>query len=295
MVDLSPLAKAANNLLEVLRNQASGQGWPSGWGGNTQGKPPRVPEGHTGLAPEIPVEEGDWVPPEGVEDGSLPPGHAVDQDKKGTVVPLKEATLKLNEAVCNLTQVLAKANPPPAAKPKKPQYSAAILTPESQQALLKAFPGVHPNVIAHHMTLAFGPNDQELAKLQEHVNQNGGGMKLRVKGHHQDEHGQAVSIEAINPITGQPMTTKGGPLHITISHNGGSDPGPDGKPVKRVHPTLKDEKGKPVAINAAYSNHLVSNTPGTPVNGLELDANIAHVMPDNSEVPLSPQAKPVPA
>jgi hypothetical protein len=195
----------------------------------------------------------------------------------------------LHKAAKQLEQVLAKANPPPAPKVVKPQYSAAILTPESQAALLKAFPGVHPNVIAHHMTLAFGPKDDQLQKLQDHVNKNGGAMKLRVKAHHQDEHGQAVSIEAVNPVTGQPLTANGGPLHITISHNGGSKPGPDGKPIKNVHPTLLDAKGKPVPINAAYSNHLVQNVPGTPVDGMELDANIGHVMPDNSEVLLQPK------
>lgn len=69
----------------------------------------------------------------------------------------------------------------------------AVLTPESQKALLAAFPPVHPDVKAHHLTMAYDP---EPAVLERFARMEGQTIKMRVLGHAQDERGQAVAVYA---------------------------------------------------------------------------------------------------
>ena len=51
----------------------------------------------------------------------------------------------------------------------------AVLTPESQRRLLRAVPPVHPVVYAHHVTMAFNPDEATLARYQPMA-----GQRLRV-------------------------------------------------------------------------------------------------------------------
>lgn len=85
-------------------------------------------------------------------------------------------------------------------------YAGAFLPEESRAALLSAFPAKHPKVLAHHMTIAFKPTEDEIAGLPL-----GQLIKLRVVGHAADEYGQAVAVEPVGVVS------KNAAPHITIS------------------------------------------------------------------------------
>lgn len=88
-----------------------------------------------------------------------------------------------------------------------PTYSAVFLTPESKQALLKAFPAIHPKVFAHHATLMFRPSPGHLATLEV-----GRRVDVEVYGYASDERGQAVAVrlpDDVNCANDNP--------HVTIS------------------------------------------------------------------------------
>lgn len=71
------------------------------------------------------------------------------------------------------------------------QIVMVVLTPESQKRLLDAFPPVHPDVKAHHMTAAYDPEPWKLERYQSLV---GKPVNLTVIGYSQDEKGQAVAV-----------------------------------------------------------------------------------------------------
>lgn len=85
-------------------------------------------------------------------------------------------------------------------------YAGAFLPEESRATLLSAFPALHPKVLAHHMTIAFKPSEEEISGLPL-----GQLIKLRVIGHAKDEYGQAVAVEPMGVIS------KNAIPHITIS------------------------------------------------------------------------------
>lgn len=67
----------------------------------------------------------------------------------------------------------------------------AVLTPESSEKLLRTFPPIHPNVKAHHMTVAYKPNQMFFDRYKRMEGQT---LKMRVLGHAADERGQAVVV-----------------------------------------------------------------------------------------------------
>ena len=85
-------------------------------------------------------------------------------------------------------------------------YAGAFLPEESRAALLSAFPAKHPKVLAHHMTIAFKPTDDEIAALPL-----GQLIKLRVVGYAEDEYGQAIAAEPVGVVS------KNAIPHVTIS------------------------------------------------------------------------------
>ena len=85
-------------------------------------------------------------------------------------------------------------------------YAGAFLPEESRAALISAFPPKHPKVLAHHMTIAFKPSDEEMDMLPL-----GQLIKLRVVGHAVDGFGQAVVVEPVGVVS------KNAVPHITIS------------------------------------------------------------------------------
>lgn len=71
---------------------------------------------------------------------------------------------------------------------------SAVLTPESQKLLLERVPPRHPDVKAHHMTIAFDPPLERFAHYYRQAV--GKIMPIRVVGIAEDEQGQAVRVEA---------------------------------------------------------------------------------------------------
>ena len=96
-------------------------------------------------------------------------------------------------------------------------YIAFELSAESRAELLKHFPPKYPDVIAHHITYAFGvPKDSELPENPEHV---------EVVGYADDGKSLEALVVAINGSTERP---DGKVYHITWS----LDRGQGRKPVQ---------------------------------------------------------------
>ena len=70
---------------------------------------------------------------------------------------------------------------------------SAVLTPESQRRLLEMVPPVHPVVYAHHVTLAYKPDD---ATLAEFAPLEGKRLWIPVVGVAEDDKAQAVLVGA---------------------------------------------------------------------------------------------------
>lgn len=85
-------------------------------------------------------------------------------------------------------------------------YSGAFLPEESRSALLAAFPAKHPKILAHHMTIAFKPSDDDVQSLPL-----GQLIKLSVVGYAEDEFGQAVVVQPHG------VASRNAIPHITIS------------------------------------------------------------------------------
>lgn len=78
----------------------------------------------------------------------------------------------------------------------KPIYTAIFLDEESRQALLKAFPPVHPKVFAHHVTLAFKPTPVLVKVFEQYL---GHEVAFDVVGVTADVMGQAVKVSVPKP------------------------------------------------------------------------------------------------
>lgn len=114
-------------------------------------------------------------------------------------------------------------------------YSAIFLTPDSHGALLswwRSFVGtpLHPNVFAHHMTLAYNPSEKQRAQTPVGIV-----VQVRVAGYAQDEFGQAVIV-----------TSKGGPVslnkhpHVTVATAIGVEPFYSNELLSRGWTEVKD-------------------------------------------------------
>lgn len=88
----------------------------------------------------------------------------------------------------------------------------AVLTEASHRALLEAYPPVHENVYAHHLTMAY---DAPLGVHARFAKLEGRTLKFMVLGVAQDERGQAVVVygHSTNPVP-----------HVTISTASGTPP-----------------------------------------------------------------------
>lgn len=78
----------------------------------------------------------------------------------------------------------------------KPIYTAIFLDDISKDALLKAFPPIHPKVFGHHVTLAFKPSPEAIkayAPLLGHE------VAVEVIGVAADDKGQAVKVQVPKP------------------------------------------------------------------------------------------------
>ena len=92
---------------------------------------------------------------------------------------------------------------------QKVNYSAVVLTDDSKEILLSKVTPLHPDVIAHHMTINLGELSPENKKFI------GKEVKLRVINSASDDKVQAVGVEQIGE---QPKSKNSFP-HITISVN----------------------------------------------------------------------------
>lgn len=72
-------------------------------------------------------------------------------------------------------------------------FVSAVLTPDSQRRLLEAVPPVHPRVYAHHVTMAFKPEPEVLAKYQQMAGQR---VRIPVTAYAVDDKAQAVLVGA---------------------------------------------------------------------------------------------------
>jgi hypothetical protein len=103
------------------------------------------------------------------------------------------------------------------------EYLSAKLTPMARQKLLRAFPAIHKDLRADHMTVWYDPPDHILEQLEPLI---GKKVRLKVVGYAEDDKGQAVAIDTRLP-------TKGRIPHVTVSVGGG--------------------------VKAVYSNNLLAN------------------------------------
>ena len=88
----------------------------------------------------------------------------------------------------------------------------AVLTPKSQRKLLQMVPPVHPNIYAHHVTMAFNPDLETLARYQPMEGQR---VRIPVVAVAVDDKAQAVLVGA---------ESENEYAHITISTADGVGP-----------------------------------------------------------------------
>ena len=96
----------------------------------------------------------------------------------------------------------------------KTLYWAVKLDSSSVAKLLSKLPPIHPNVYAHHITLAFRPNEMEEELWSS---RHGESVTLTVDKFAFDESGQAVIVGGID-------RSRGGIPHVTISCANGVKP-----------------------------------------------------------------------
>lgn len=82
----------------------------------------------------------------------------------------------------------------------KPIYTAIFLTEEAKEALLKAFPPLHPKIFGHHVTLAFHKTKPEMAKVFDPYLEQV--VEFEVVGTASDDKGQAVKVTVPDPYPG---------------------------------------------------------------------------------------------
>lgn len=88
-----------------------------------------------------------------------------------------------------------------------------ILDGSSRAQLLSSFPPMHPNVFAHHITVAFKPSVEQAARLAEEC---GREVDINIAGEASDENCQAVLVSGVDSNNKMP--------HITISCADGVKP-----------------------------------------------------------------------
>jgi Fungal tRNA ligase phosphodiesterase domain len=73
------------------------------------------------------------------------------------------------------------------------KFVSAVLTPQSRVRLLQTVPPIHPVVHAHHVTMAFNPDPETLARYEAMV---GKRVQIAVVAVSADQYGQAVLVGA---------------------------------------------------------------------------------------------------
>ena len=94
---------------------------------------------------------------------------------------------------------------------QKPIYTAIFLTEEAKEALLRAFPPLHPKVAGHHVTLVFKPGPEMIKAFEPYLEKE---VEFEVVGVASDDKGQAVKVTLPAPYPG---LNPGQLHHITIS------------------------------------------------------------------------------
>ncbi len=94
---------------------------------------------------------------------------------------------------------------------KPPVYLGAFLTDASRAALLAAYPAIHANVHAGHMTIRFRPSNLEVENAPI-----GRVVRLQVLAVYHDERGQVALVTGV--------VSKNDDEHVTISCAGGVSP-----------------------------------------------------------------------
>jgi len=95
--------------------------------------------------------------------------------------------------------------------PNKPVYTAIFLDEGSKEALLKAFPPLHPKVFGHHVTLVFKPNPAMVQAFDPYLEKE---VEFEVVGEASDALGQAVKVALPAPY---PDLNPEQLHHVTIS------------------------------------------------------------------------------
>lgn len=93
----------------------------------------------------------------------------------------------------------------------KPVYTAILLDEGSKEALLKAFPPLHPKVFGHHVTLVFKPNSAMVQAFEPYLEKE---VEFEVVGEASDALGQAVKVALPAPY---PELNPAQMHHVTIS------------------------------------------------------------------------------
>ena len=84
--------------------------------------------------------------------------------------------------------------------------------------MLKQFPPKHDDVRADHVTLKFGPTDEEMASFRE-KHRLGEEVSLKITGVAEDDQGQALKVELPDELKAMSNRTP----HITVSTTPGVD------------------------------------------------------------------------
>lgn len=93
----------------------------------------------------------------------------------------------------------------------KPVYTAIFLDETSKEALLTAFPPIHPKVFGHHVTLVFKPGPEVVKAFEPYLEKV---VEFEVVGEASDDKGQAVKVTLPAPYYG---LAPGQMHHVTIS------------------------------------------------------------------------------
>jgi len=93
-------------------------------------------------------------------------------------------------------------------------YWAVILTDRSSNLLKTMFKPEHPKVFAEHITICFGPTEEQEQKWSERL---GEMIRMKVVGEGKDKKGHAVVVTGID-------RDGGGIPHVTISCAKGTKP-----------------------------------------------------------------------
>lgn len=93
-----------------------------------------------------------------------------------------------------------------------PKYLGLFLSPGSRREILERFPPKHQGLRTDHVTLLFGPDEEQFAEFQE-KHPLGERHEFKVVGYAEDDRGQAVVVELPEGFA----RPKHGEPHVTIS------------------------------------------------------------------------------